>query len=71
MGRRPTFELEPVPSRVETFILDFDQDIYGTDISIDFIKRLRDEQKFSSSDELIKQIGIDIEITKRFFEDQE
>jgi riboflavin kinase/FMN adenylyltransferase len=71
VGRRPTFETEPVPSRVETFILDFDQDIYGTDIRVEFIKRLRDEQKFSGIDELIKQIGIDIEITKRFFEDQE
>ncbi len=68
VGRRPTFELEPVPSRVEAHILDFNQDIYGKDISVEFIERLRDEHKFSNSDELVRQIGIDVQKVRQYFD---
>jgi riboflavin kinase/FMN adenylyltransferase len=68
VGRRPTFELEPVPSRVEAYILDFDQDIYGKDIRVEFIERLRDEHKFSNSDELVRQIGVDVQNVRQYFD---
>ena len=68
VGIRPTFETEPVPSRVEAYILDFDHDIYGKDIRIEFIKRLRDEQKFSNSEELIRQIQTDIKEAQQIFD---
>ncbi|MDF1610808.1 MAG: bifunctional riboflavin kinase/FAD synthetase [Stygiobacter sp.] len=58
IGYRPTFEnkQELVP---EVYILDFNRDIYGEKIRVDFIKRLRDEIKFNSKDELINQIEKD------------
>ena len=44
---------------VETHILDFDEDIYGLDLRIKFKKRLRDERRFNSGDELKAQLAID------------
>ncbi|MGE5223615.1 MAG: riboflavin biosynthesis protein RibF, partial [Omnitrophica WOR_2 bacterium] len=48
VGVRPTFETQPVPPRVEAHILDFNEDLYGQEIHLDFISRLRDELRFSS-----------------------
>ena len=59
IGVRPTFEVNPVPPRVETHILDFKDDIYGEMIQLDFVSRLRDEVRFQSIDELINQIHKD------------
>lgn len=59
VGIAPQFN-EPV-IRVEPYILDFDRDIYGQKLSIDFVKRLRDEAKFDSLDGLIQQINADVE----------
>jgi len=47
-------------------ILNFDRDIYGNLIRIEFIERIRDEKKFSSKEELIKQIEIDKQKTMLF-----
>jgi riboflavin kinase/FMN adenylyltransferase len=57
VGMRPSFDNgERV---VETHILDFDQDIYGVDLVVEFVERLRDERRFDSLDELIAQIKQD------------
>jgi riboflavin kinase/FMN adenylyltransferase len=58
IGFRPTFEnkQEIVP---EVYILEFNRDIYGEKIKVEFIKRLRDEKKFESKDALIHQIEAD------------
>jgi riboflavin kinase/FMN adenylyltransferase len=61
IGTRPTFEPQAAPIRLETHLLDFHQDLYGRTISIEFVDRLRDEQRFSSVDELIDQIRTDIQ----------
>lgn len=61
IGVRPTFENEPVPPRVEAHLLDFDGDIYGHEISLEFISRLRDEQRFSDIQSLLQQIHTDID----------
>ncbi len=58
IGVRPTFGGKN--RTVETYILDFDGDIYGQDVAIDIIDRLRDEKKFASAEELKKQIEDDI-----------
>jgi riboflavin kinase/FMN adenylyltransferase len=58
IGTNPTFEGNT--KTVETYILNFDKDIYGQPIKIEFIKRLRDEMKFSSVESLITQMDIDI-----------
>ncbi len=58
VGNNPTFGENPLT--VETYILDFDKVIYGQKINIKFIRRLRDEIRFDSSDELIEQMNRDI-----------
>lgn len=60
VGVRPTFENQPVLPRVEAHLLDFDRDLYGQDIRLDFIARLRDEQRFASVQALIDQVHQDI-----------
>jgi len=64
VGVRPTFEVGPVPPRVETHVLDFARNLYGTEIQLDFIDRLRDEQRFPSIDALVAQIEQDIQHAK-------
>src|SRR5258708_18552112 len=46
---------------VEPYLLDFNRDIYGQKLSLDFVKWLRDEAKFSSIDALVEQIRLDVE----------
>ncbi len=57
IGNRPTFE-ESKPA-MEVHIFDFERDIYGRDIHIQFVKRLRDEKAFSGVEELIAQLKRD------------
>jgi riboflavin kinase/FMN adenylyltransferase len=59
IGERPTFAGKDI--RVEAHLLDFDRDIYGQRLSVDFVARLRGEQKFSGLDALIQQIRADAE----------
>ena len=66
IGIRPTFDVEPRPT-VETFILDFEADIYGRELRIELLQRLRGELRFGSADELITQMHRDIEETREWF----
>ncbi|NCB74241.1 MAG: bifunctional riboflavin kinase/FAD synthetase [Clostridia bacterium] len=63
IGVRPTFG-DSEKLTVETYILDFDGDLYGKYIRIEFFKFLRGEVKFSSAEELKEQIAKDIEATR-------
>jgi riboflavin kinase/FMN adenylyltransferase len=45
---------------VETHILDFDRDIYGCDLVVEFVARLRDEQRFAECSDLVAQVSHDI-----------
>ncbi|MBS1812194.1 MAG: bifunctional riboflavin kinase/FAD synthetase [Acidobacteria bacterium] len=67
IGKRPTVGLD-VESKVETFVLDFDKDLYGKTIRIRFLHRLRGEKKFAGLDELKTQIARDCETATRYFE---
>ena len=58
IGLRPTFKDTKIVLS-EVHILDFNEDIYGKRIGVEFIERIRDEKKFGSKEELIKQIEID------------
>ena len=46
---------------VEAYLLDFDRDLYGQDIRVEFVERLRDEIKYPSVEALVSQIRLDIE----------
>lgn len=59
VGTRPTFDGNDI--RVEAYLLDFDRDIYGQKLALDFVARLRAEEKFNSLDALIQQIRGDVE----------
>lgn len=65
VGVKPTFHDPDIrkPS-VEVHVLDYDSDLYGKEVAVDWIARIRAEQKFSV-DELIEQIGKDKETAKR------
>jgi riboflavin kinase / FMN adenylyltransferase len=60
IGIRPTFDEQKPDVRVEAYLLDYDSDLYGQMVRLEFIKRLRDELKFPSVEALIAQIESDI-----------
>ena len=59
IGRKPTFDGDEIS--LEVHIIDFKEDIYGKDIQIQFVSRIRDEQKFDGPDRLVEQIRNDRE----------
>jgi riboflavin kinase / FMN adenylyltransferase len=59
VGLNPTFGAGP--RTVESFIMDFDEVIYGQPVQLSFVKRLRDEIKFASASELVAQIQKDVQ----------
>ncbi len=66
IGVRPTFEevdgfMSADKFRIEAHLFNFNRDIYGQEIKVEFLERLRDEIKFESPDLLIKQIENDFE----------
>ena len=63
VGYNPTIECTN-NINVETYILDFDKDIYGDNIDVYFLERIRDEVKFSSLRELIEQMKKDFNYVK-------
>jgi riboflavin kinase/FMN adenylyltransferase len=66
VGVRPTFERDAEAS-VETFVLDWQGDLYGDVVRVRFLRRLRDERRFASVDELKRQIDADVSRARAFF----
>ena len=60
IGVRPTFTNGEVVPRVEAHLLNFDADVYGRTIKLEFVEHLRSEQKFPGIDALVAQIKLDI-----------
>ncbi len=69
IGVRPTFDAEPRPT-VETYILDFEGELYGQELRIELLHRLRDELKFETVDDLVAAIKRDIADTREYFRGQ-
>jgi riboflavin kinase/FMN adenylyltransferase len=59
IGVRPTLADQVHNFTIEVHILDFDQDIYGKDIRLQFVERIRNEKKFRDAGELIEQLKKD------------
>jgi len=59
IGIRPTFGL--TQRLVEVFIMDFSEGIYGKTVGVEFIRKVRDQEKFDGLDALIKQINQDVD----------
>jgi riboflavin kinase/FMN adenylyltransferase len=64
VGVRPTFKTGR-GLLVEAFLLDFDRDIYGRELRLDFLERLRGERRFDSVEALVEQMGRDVNETRR------
>lgn len=64
VGIRPTFASKSTVPQVETHLLDFSENIYGQEIQVNFINRLRNEQRFPDVDALVNQIRRDISQAK-------
>ena len=67
IGQRPTFESEGEIS-IETHFFDLDQNLYGRDLTLHFIERLRDEQRFSGVEELTEQLRKDEQAARALLE---
>lgn len=68
VGGRPTFNHRP--PAVEAYLLDFSADIYGAVVALDFLHRLRAEEKFGSADALIAQMRHDVTETRAWFHNE-
>ena len=66
IGLRPTFG--GMSLQVEAHLLGFDGDVYGELMELEFVKRIRDEQKFANVDTLIAQVKRDIATARRVLE---
>ncbi len=64
VGYNPTFTDARDAVRVEAYLLDFDSEVYGAPINLEFVHRLRDEERFEGVEALIEQLGRDVELTR-------
>jgi riboflavin kinase/FMN adenylyltransferase len=60
VGSRPTFD-GATPGVIEVHVLDFDGDLYGREMRLSFVTRLRGEQRYEDVTELVAQIERDVE----------
>jgi riboflavin kinase/FMN adenylyltransferase len=64
VGFNPTFTPERQVPSVEAYLLDFDREIYGEELRLEFVSRIRDELKFGSVEALIEKIREDVTLTR-------
>jgi riboflavin kinase/FMN adenylyltransferase len=63
VGFNPTFG--PGPRTVETFIFNFHDEIYGESVRVSFVRKIREEKKFASSEDLVEQIRADVNCAEK------
>lgn len=69
IGTRPT--VNGIDTILEVYILDFDRDVYGYRVVVEFLHKIRDEEKFATLEELSAHIAQDTEKAKAFFKLQD
>ena len=62
VGTNPTFSGRE--RRVEAFVLDLDEDLYGQRVALDFVARLRDQERYDTVEALVEQVGLDVRHTR-------
>ena len=65
IGKNPTFK-DSDQITIETNIFDFDSDIYGENIHVEFIQRVRDEKRFPTVSDLVDQIKSDVDFARNY-----
>ena len=63
IGVRPTFETGR-GELIEAYLIDFDGDLYGSTLRLDFLARLRGERRFDTPEALIEQMRLDVARTR-------
>ena len=63
IGVRPTLDL--TQRLVEVFVMDFDADLYGNTVGVEFVRKVRDQEKFDGLEALVKQINADVDDCRR------
>lgn len=66
IGTRPTFEDKQ--RTLEVHLFNFDEDMYGKEVQVRFVKRMRDEKKFGNKEELVHQLKEDEKTAKEILE---
>ena len=64
IGRRPTFYEHAEQSLLEVHLIDFDDDLYGEEVRVEFESFVRSERKFAGIEELAAQLGDDIDLVR-------
>lgn len=64
IGNKPTFH-ENYPVSIEAHLLNFQKDIYGKSLRVHFVQKIREQRKFESIDELIRQIELDCKVGEK------
>jgi riboflavin kinase/FMN adenylyltransferase len=71
IGIRPTFANGNSPTvTVETHLLDFDGDLYGTTLEVEFVRRLREERRYPDRGSLARQMSEDIDQSRRVLREE-
>jgi riboflavin kinase/FMN adenylyltransferase len=70
IGFRPTFKDELQVPVVEAHLLDYEGELYGKEIKLEFVDRLRDEMRFSGPEALLEQIELDIRHARSLLEER-
>ena len=65
IGSAKTFDEKEV--QAETYVLDFDRDVYGEEVSVSLLKKMRENKKFDSVDDLVTQMEEDKKLAEEFF----
>jgi riboflavin kinase/FMN adenylyltransferase len=67
IGFRPSFKNQNGRLHLEVHILDFNKNIYNQEVTVEFVKKIRDEQKFPSAADLVSQIQKDEQAGRSYF----
>jgi riboflavin kinase/FMN adenylyltransferase len=67
LGVRPTVKQDAKPV-LEVHLFEFEQQIYGSHLRVEFLQKLRDEEKYPDLESLTKQIALDVAHAKKWFE---
>ncbi len=65
LGRRPQFYEDADASLLEVYVLDFAGDLYGQQVAVRFVERIRGEARFETVEALVERMGQDVEETRR------
>lgn len=68
LGVKPTFVQDEYEPTLEVFIFDFDQDIYGDNVTVHFYEYIREEETFNGVDELVEQLKLDERNIRTYFQ---